>query len=566
MWRSRKVADEGWTTVSRFNKSRWKIANQDAVKEIEEVATTFFVSNIPEGCSALRIWKLFKEYGCLVDFYLAQKRDRLGLCFGFARFIKVQDVFKLEKVLGEVRIDNRRLRVNVSKFKRKSGFQEKRGQSHEVNRSGIRKARDSGIFSSSLRGVKSYSEAVSLESCLIGEAKDLERLENFFNIFSASDLVDCSIKYLGGLNILLDFGRKSVADAFLNDHAEGWRKWFSWLRFWDESFSQMHRIVWVKISGMPVQFWDAVFFDVMAERFGRVLIPVEGSNQAFNLSFGRLCLLARNDVIINDCVEVKWKNHICSVRVQEDGCDWSPPRPHIIFDSELESDDDSLNDHMEDAGSDDLDVEKVDDSLMDVTHACEHEVDRGSSPVMSVREEGVNTTGIIGICSDREAAATPMKDASCSDDTRFDEDVHAENVQVDPNVVNGLNLESSAIGLDGGLKAPSVDLGCSPKGFDQGDSGADPISKTRSIPDLNNCADPSISFSSDSVSINDLNSLPLRKGVRMNYSSPVASLNSVSMEIENTVALGKDVGFQMEGSRSDLRTIIEGEGALKKSK
>ncbi|KAI3503129.1 hypothetical protein L1887_31565 [Cichorium endivia] len=43
--------------------------------------------------------------------------------------------------------------------------------------------------------------------------------------------------------------------------------------------------------------------------------------------------------------------------------------------------------------------------------------------------------------------------------------------------------------------------------------------------------------------------------------SPGISLNSTSEEIEKTVKLGVDVGFQMENFRNELRDIIEGEGA-----
>lgn len=137
----------------------------------------------------------------------------MGLCFGFARFIKVQDAFKLEKILGELQIDNRRLVVNVSMYKRKSSFQVEMGQYHAENRGGIRMVGVPGNPSFSTGGFKSYSEAVSgkfhvlgsksldplsstsskvaiiscsfhrLEGCLVGEAKDLELLENFFQHF-----------------------------------------------------------------------------------------------------------------------------------------------------------------------------------------------------------------------------------------------------------------------------------------------------------------------------------------------------------------------------------------------
>ncbi|KAI3780292.1 hypothetical protein L2E82_10268 [Cichorium intybus] len=51
--------------------------------------------------------------------------------------------------------------------------------------------------------------------------------------------------------------------------------------------------------------------------------------------------------------------------------------------------------------------------------------------------------------------------------------------------------------------------------------------------------------------------------VDMDQNSPGASLNSTSVEIEKTIRLGLDVGFQMDNFKEDLRTIIEGEGVAK---
>ncbi|KAI3523906.1 hypothetical protein L1887_02410 [Cichorium endivia] len=35
---------------------------------------------------------------------------------------------------------------------------------------------------------------------------------------------------------------QSVAEAFLQDHAEGWRKWFAWLCPWDDSRVQVREL------------------------------------------------------------------------------------------------------------------------------------------------------------------------------------------------------------------------------------------------------------------------------------------------------------------------------------
>ncbi|CAH1453823.1 unnamed protein product [Lactuca virosa] len=232
-------------------------------KDVEDVATSFFISNIPDECNDLYLRKVFQKLGCLVDVYVAQKRVPLGLRFSFARFIKVHNEIFMEKKLSEVVVMGQYLKVNISKFKRNKPITNK-VECNVDRRSFIHISNDvkkTGGFKSyveamkDMKGVKEdfgdcqasklsllcIPDGVSprphswIEGCMIGEAKDLNFLSKFFEIFCSSDLVDCSLKYLGGLNVLLDFGR-SVAGIILKDDVEGWRAWFSWLKVWDDSF------------------------------------------------------------------------------------------------------------------------------------------------------------------------------------------------------------------------------------------------------------------------------------------------------------------------------------------
>ncbi|KAI3724608.1 hypothetical protein L2E82_36391 [Cichorium intybus] len=75
-----------------------------------------------------------------------------------------------------------------------------------------------------------------LNCCLIGELKDLDLLSKCFAIFHSTGIGDCSVKYLGGLNVLLRFENHRVASAFLVDHKESWSYWFAWLNKWDSSY------------------------------------------------------------------------------------------------------------------------------------------------------------------------------------------------------------------------------------------------------------------------------------------------------------------------------------------
>lgn len=159
-------------------------------------------------------------------------------------------------------------------------------------------------------------------------------------------------------------------------------------------------------------------------------------------------------------------------------------------------------------------------------------------------------------------------------------------------------------GLDESSETVAVDLGLASMLGAQTEGRPDLHSKSMDIPDLNHSIDQSISANEESVSVNantpltsktrkkvakqGVCSLKFRDLVRnpnlgrhrhkrkekvvsesvnsKEQSSPVASFNSVSVEVEKTMALGKDIGFQMEDSREALRAVIEGEGASKLNK
>ncbi|KAI3723143.1 hypothetical protein L2E82_34533 [Cichorium intybus] len=64
-----------------------------------------------------------------------------------------------------------------------------------------------------------------LDNCLIGEVIDIELLSNFFSIFHNSGIAECSIKYAGGLLVILKFESKEIASAFLTDQRDTWSRW-----------------------------------------------------------------------------------------------------------------------------------------------------------------------------------------------------------------------------------------------------------------------------------------------------------------------------------------------------
>ncbi|GKB17044.1 RNA-directed DNA polymerase, eukaryota, reverse transcriptase zinc-binding domain protein [Tanacetum coccineum] len=76
----------GWTWVFGKNKKKQsKPIENPLVKEVEKIATSFFVTNFPESLDAKNLWKEFQSFGRIVDAFIANKRSKTGKRFGFVR-------------------------------------------------------------------------------------------------------------------------------------------------------------------------------------------------------------------------------------------------------------------------------------------------------------------------------------------------------------------------------------------------------------------------------------------------------------------------------------------------
>ncbi|KAI3749789.1 hypothetical protein L2E82_20405 [Cichorium intybus] len=84
-------ADDDWSMVNR-RKSKWN-----------DKVVSFFVGNIPEGTSTKSLRSRFERYGKLVDVYIAKKKDRNGLIFGFVRFAGITDGIEFAKSFGKIK-------------------------------------------------------------------------------------------------------------------------------------------------------------------------------------------------------------------------------------------------------------------------------------------------------------------------------------------------------------------------------------------------------------------------------------------------------------------------------
>ena len=80
--------------------------------------TTFFFANFPNGYGELDMVRIFKRWARVKEVFISRRVNKWGRRFGFVRFFEVRNVGRLEKDLDQIYIGNKKLHVNILKYRR----------------------------------------------------------------------------------------------------------------------------------------------------------------------------------------------------------------------------------------------------------------------------------------------------------------------------------------------------------------------------------------------------------------------------------------------------------------
>ncbi|KAL4576767.1 hypothetical protein LXL04_012866 [Taraxacum kok-saghyz] len=102
---------------------------------------------------------------------------------------------------------------------------------------------------------------------LVGETKSFDTLCNFPALISMEGFDIAEIKYVGGLQVLMQFKLEKAANVF-KANRNVWLKWFTWVDSFGKKSVRFERVVWIKITGIPIVAWDESNFAAIAARYG----------------------------------------------------------------------------------------------------------------------------------------------------------------------------------------------------------------------------------------------------------------------------------------------------------
>ncbi|KAM0001264.1 putative RNA recognition motif domain, nucleotide-binding alpha-beta plait domain superfamily [Helianthus debilis subsp. tardiflorus] len=609
----------GWNTVLSKKDARREKMFLNREYRLRN-ATTFFISNLPDGCNRESLWKAFSFVDNLEDVFVPWKKDRAGNKFGFIKISFVRDVDSCIDRLKEVVIEGSKIGVNLAKYGRDGSklVLQNHGEKPSGSKASVFSRLSPEILPSNplpgLAGSKSdaqfgkrtYSSVVNSDPSessrsiidlppmnsktkkdwefrsLIGEVKDIDILNNLSSLLSGVMEDSFDLKYIGGLKVMLCFKSQEEAEVFRCQMVEVWEKWFSRVYAWEGLPPLFDRVAWIKVLGVPASLWDRHVMNKIGERCGRLLVKSDADASDGNMSEDRMAVLVQSGKRISEEFKLCWKDHIIRVWVEEISGQWVPDFLNSS-DSETVISSPGISSEFVSSPVGSLKSPEVVKTPVTEGIPLNNCMEDSHDVCMENEKDSlVPTKSAHGQEVEREDVGLPTfcmginKDLSVPNTT-----VHAQKEGVGnmdlPTFCNNEEREEVGPGLSIGLEADYVGPGsaefgpryvtCRPNRGNNPKKKAHPLV----IPDLNQEAD--ISNNSDPFNIEEIfrmekegirDSEPISR-CRVNGGSSAevmeeehASLN-FEKETSSTVDLGIRLGIGVEGFKNNMRKLVRGE-------
>ncbi|KAJ9562985.1 hypothetical protein OSB04_008145 [Centaurea solstitialis] len=141
---------------------------------------------------------------------------------------------------------------------------------------------------------------------------------NIQNLLREDGLANCKIQHVGGLSIVCECSSREAAKACLLSNKEMLSSWLVDFKLWEPHAIPQERLVWLDISGLPIEAWSTITLRQIGDRFGKVLevddILFEGNMAS---SFGVLILSSCFDDICSSFL-VKVDGLLYKIKVVEE--------------------------------------------------------------------------------------------------------------------------------------------------------------------------------------------------------------------------------------------------------
>jgi RNA recognition motif-containing protein len=319
-----------------------KANRQGYVHRLDKSATSYFFTNFPDDVKAVDLWPKFARFGRVGEVFIPAKVDKQGKSFGFVKFREVRDATELLRCISNIWIDSFKLRINLSKFHRKTdpASREERKETVglvEANRAG--RNTDGRSFKSALLAEEvdgqrrevatkvtpeviwevevEEARMMRLEGACVGyliEEKDVQAIQYDFNMNGFENLKVCS---LGHLQVLLWSEKPGEVKEVIGT-VGWWCSLFEKMVPWSPELVSSSRVTWLRCYGVPPHAWGNNLFRSIAFKYGRFIGVDDSTKEMRRCDVARIKITTNDKVAIDSSMAVKVLGRRFDIRIMEE--------------------------------------------------------------------------------------------------------------------------------------------------------------------------------------------------------------------------------------------------------
>ncbi|KAJ0670163.1 hypothetical protein HanOQP8_Chr13g0471091 [Helianthus annuus] len=158
---------------------------------------------------------------------------------------------------------------------------------------------------------------------LAGRTVHFQTIHSLKDILIDGEVGGLVVHYIEGLYVLLAFDEGAATKKMLLN-ANSWITWFMMLDIWVGQSLPYERIAWIKVHGVPLHLTASSFFNLIGERFGKVVHESQIHWNDGDLSVDCIVIITRDGKEVKYEVKIVWANKGYIVWVAEEKRDWCP--------------------------------------------------------------------------------------------------------------------------------------------------------------------------------------------------------------------------------------------------